>query len=97
MSDASMSKADHRAIFGSSVPVINYIRHTAHSIMDLDLGDHDVDRLARITFALTDVLEAAHDMTHAITDTDSRRAYLELMRLVREFESKPIPSNYRGV
>jgi hypothetical protein len=95
MSDASMSKADHRHIFGSEVTIANYIRDLAHSIMDMDLGDVDVDRLARIAFTLTDVFEAAHDMTHASTDTDSRRAYLVLMRLVRELERKTIPS--RGV
>jgi hypothetical protein len=90
MSDASMSKADHVHIFGSEVAIANYIRDLAHSIIDMNLGDVDVDRLARIAFVLTDIFEAAHDITHASTDTNSRRAYLKLMRLVIELERRGV-------
>jgi hypothetical protein len=88
MSDASMSKEDHRHIFGSEVPIINIARGIAHDVIRMDLGDCQVDRLARMSLEFIDVFEAAHDMVHAKTDTASRRAYVELFRMVRELESK---------
>ena len=91
MSDASMSKAEHRSIFGSDIAAVNMAKNYAERLIARGGGtDIPAVQSGQILLIFTEVYEAAHDMVHARTDRDSKRAYLELLRLVKQIEMATI-------
>jgi hypothetical protein len=88
MSDASMSKAEHRSIFGSDIAAVNVAMECAKRMMARGGGDDPYAvQCGQMLMIFIEAYEAAHDMVHARTDKDSRRAYLELRQLVKQIDT----------
>lgn len=93
MSDASMSKADYEHVFGSGIAAVNIATSYAERMMARSEGtDPHAVQCGQMLMIFIEAYKAAHDMVHARTGKDSRRAYLELLKLVKQIDLSASPT-----